>query len=276
MQLSKDMIPNYDETREVHGRQQKIPAGCYVAIIQRVSLDITGYGNQCLKVVYDIAEGEYAKCFSDMAGDPEQDWKHNFEIDIQQSNGGLLNTFIKAVQLSNPGYVFNWDDPNNIESLVGRTFGVVFQQRLYTLTRGANKGQTRDQLDMWDTVDANAIRTGVVNFVPPVNDKRTNKGEAAQGAGAPVAVPPTIAPVSNGSAAAPQQPAYTPIQPAQSAAAPQPGAQMPAMQQPAMQAPAMQAPVYQQPAQQPAPQMNAQTTVQAVTASDLYDSDIPF
>lgn len=288
MQLRKDTIKNYSEDAEAHGRLMPLPAGPYVVSIYDVKLDYTGYGNQCLKVVYDIAEGEHAGRFSSILGDEDSNWQHQLEIDIEESNGGRLNAFIKAVQESNPGYVFDWNDPNNIESFNGKIMGIILQERLQTNTRGKRKGQTARYLDLWDTVAADAVRAGLVH-TPPVNDKRTNKEEDYAGVAAPVSVPavvtqPVTAAAPQTGYAAPQAGAAAGVPTVTTAAVPQMGGmpyQQPAMpqvaaapqpmaQQPMAQQPMAPQPTYQQPA------MTVPVTGYNPDAGAVYDSDIPF
>lgn len=277
--ITQAMIPDYDPNAEQHGKQQALPAGPYVVFIQRVKLDTTGYGNQSIKVVYDIADGEFAEIYAGLFDDETMDWRHEVEIDIQQNRGALLNAFIKAVMASNPGYVFDWNDPNNLDTLVGKVLGLVLQERLVTVKRGARKGQDSRYLDLWDMVPAESIRSGEVNFVPPVNDKRDH-AEPQQ-----VAAPPMVnaAPQQVGtmpSVAAPQPASSPSIPPLQSVAAPQPQGYGQPAPAPQMQVPQMQAPQMGYPAQtaygyaQQAPVQ--QQVVQAPNTTGVYDSDIPF
>lgn len=236
-------IQGFENVQAVHGRRGMLPAGAYVVQVIRASEDTTNYGNACLKVVFEIAEGDYAGYFADVDADESMDWRHTAEIDVQEANGARLKALVEAVQASNPGYVWDWNE----QGLVGRTFGLVLQERKVTLLKGKNKGQDRSYLDFWDAVPVDAVRAGQV-ATPPVNDKRTSKPKAQQ----PVSVPQGY----QQQAPAPQPPmAQAPVAPV---AQPQMPAPMP--QQAYQQG-------YQQPmAQQPMPQQLA----------DVYDSDIPY
>lgn len=243
-------IQGFEQVQAIHGRQGSLPGGAYVAVVVRAKEDTTGYGNQCLKVVYDIVEGEFAGRFADLAADPEQDWRHEAEIDLQEANGARLKALVEAVQASNPGYVWDWNE----QGLVGRVFGLVLQERKITVSRGKNKGKDRTYLDFWDAVPADAVRAGQVP-TPPVNDRREKKAEDAD---APVAVPPTFNPAP--------APTTAPVAPAPAAPAPMPqqGAYQPYA--------APQPPQYAQPMQQPyqQPQIPTQQPM------NMADGDIPF
>jgi len=174
-------IQGFDNVQAVHGRQGMLPGGPYVAVVVRAKEDTTGYGNPCLKVVYDIVEGQYANKFADIDADVEQDWRHEVEIDTAEAGGARLKALVDAIAASNPGWVWDWNEGN----MVGRVFGLVLQERKITLTKGKNKGKDRTYLDFWDAVPADVVRTGQAP-VPPVNDKRDQQPQT-------MAVPPTFA-----------------------------------------------------------------------------------
>ena len=251
-------IPGFENVQAVHGRTStRIPGGAYVMRIVRAKEDLTGYGNMCLKVVYDVLEGEYAGLFADIEGDLEQDWKHTVEIDCQEAQGGRLRTLVEALQASNPGYVWDWNEA----ALAGKVVGLVLQERRTTVTKGKNKGKDRTYLDFWDAVPVDAVRAGTVE-APPVNDQRKPKEDKPK----VQAVPPTFGaqpqPAQVQAPVAPQQPMPPQYQqPIQAPAMPQQPMQVPQYQQPMPQQQQMQAPQYQQP-------MQADVSV--------YDKDIPF
>lgn len=230
-------INGFENVQAIHGRQGMLPGGPYVAFIVRAKEDVTGYGNPCLKVVYDIQEGDYAGKYADIAADIDQDWRHEVEIDTAEANGARLKALTDAIAASNPGWVWDWNEAN----MVGRVFGLVLQERKVTLTKGKNKGKDRTYLDFWDAVPADAVRAGQVP-VPPVNDKRTSQ-PAQQ-----VSVPPTFSP-QQAAPAAPVAPAPTP----------------------------QAAPTYQPaPAYQPAPQQYQQPMPAPQQVIGVAEDDIPF
>ena len=231
-------IQGFENVQAMHGRQGILPGGPYVAVVMRTKEDVTGYGNPCLKVVYDIMEGEFAGKFADIAADIDQDWRHTVEIDTAEAGGARLKALTDAIAASNPGWQWDWNEGN----MVGRVFGLVLQERKITVSKGRNKGKDRTYLDFWDAVPADAVRAGQVP-TPPVNDKRTS-----QPAQQPVAVPQAFA-------AQQAAPVAQPV-----AQAPQP---TPAYQQPA-------------PAYQPAPQQYQQPMPQAQPVAGVAEDDIPF
>lgn len=253
-------IQGFESVQAVHGRTGgMLPGGTYPMVITACKEDTTGYGNQSLRVAYDVVEGEYAGRYADIAGDPEQNWRHEVEIDVQEAGGARLKALVEAVQASNPGYVWDWNEAG----LVGKYVGIVLQERKQTNKRGKRKGQTSTYLDFWDAVPYQAVVSGEVNVVPPVNDKRTARDDDEQEA-TPVAVPAGYA--RQGSPVQPMQP-MQPIQAPQ-----QPVQQAMPMQQP-VYAPQQQAmpmqPMYQQ-QPQPVPVGYQQQAV------EVANDDIPF
>ncbi len=243
-------INGFENVQAVHGRMQPLAAGPHIIQIQAVSEDVTGYGNRCLKLVYDIAEGQDAWRFADIAGDPSMNWRHEVELDLQEQNGARLKALVDAMERDVPGFAAAFLSDWNEQRFVNQIVGVVFQERLQTNTRGKRKGQTSRYLDLWDFVPASTIRSGEVNYAPPVNDKRTNKGEQpAQPTTAPVAAPANFGQQQPAPQAAPQAPV-----------APQAPMQQPMPQQ------------FQQQYQQP----QAPMPMQQNTVTGVYDQDIPF
>ena len=249
-------INGFENVQAVHGRSGgMLPGGTYAMVITSAKEDTTGYGNQSVRIAYDVCEGEYKGKYADISADPEQNWRHEVEIDVQEANGARFKALVDAVVASNPGYVWDWNE----QGLVGRYVGLVLQERKVTLTRGKNKGQDRTYLDFWDAVPVQSVLDGSCAIVPPVNDRRTNKAEDAQ----------------------PQQPVAVPATYQQANPAPQPVVQMPTPPQPMAQ------PVQpQQPAPMPQYQMPIQQPAQAVVAvpqgyqqqaiMPMADEDIPF
>ena len=265
-------IDGFDNIQAAHGRNGgPLPGGTYVMLITACKEDVTGYGNQCLKVAYDVVDGEHAGKYADIANDPEQNWRHEVEIDTQELNGGRLKALIDAVVASNPGYVWDWNEAG----LVGKIVGLILQERKQTNTKGKRKGQTSTYLDFWDAVPAQSVRSGEINFVPPVNDKRTNMAQQAEMA---AAVPPVAVPQSYGQPvvgpAVPPTPATTPAPSMQGAAIPP--AAPPVQTGFGQQQMPMAQPQYQQPMQQPQYQQPMQQPVQAPNVTGVYDEDIPF
>lgn len=257
---------NYNIQSETHGRNGgRLKAGTYVVRIDSVLEDQTGYGNQSLKLVYNIVEGEFAGFFDDITGDASSDWRHTIEVDVEENNGGRLNSLINAVAASNPGFpaLQQWVEGGANElMLIGKVVGVTFQERLITNKRGKRKGQTSSYLDLWDFLPVDRVRMGQYD-IPPVNDQRDpSSAMAAEQSQVPVTVPSAMAQGIAQQApmvgAAPNAAPSAPVVPSPQAAVAAP------------MAPQVPMAGYQQQAYAPQPQ------VAGVPQQDVYSEDIPF
>lgn len=249
-------IENYDNLQAAHGRRGAFQAGTYVMRILSCKEVTTGYGNQALDVVFDVAEGPEAGRFADIAYDSTQDWRHHFEVDMDEMGGARVKTLLDAVMASNPGWaILDWDTVE--ERLAGCLVGITLQARLVTGTRGKAKGKTRTYLDFWDALPVAKVRAGDYEDAP-VNDQRD---PAAKAQDRPKQTPQAPAAYQPQAPTAPTAPAYQ--QPVPTAYG-TPQAYQPAPQQ------------AQMPMAQPAPVAYQQPTYPQAPAASVYDEDVPF
>lgn len=123
---------NWSEVKEPTDRKQ-LPADAYVCRIDRVQISTNDYGDQ-LNVLFDIAEGDYRGFFAeDYKATLREDkkWKGVYRIWLPKNDGSekdewsksSLKGFTTAVERSNPGYAWNWDE----QSLCGKLIGILFR-----------------------------------------------------------------------------------------------------------------------------------------------------
>ena len=125
--------PNDWENVQAFGERRSLPVGAYICkIIQAVVRD-SGYGDQ-LNIVFDISEGEYAGFFKDgFDSNPREDkkWKGVLRQFLPKDDGSekdgwtksSLKGLITAIEESNPGYTWNWDE----RTLAGKVIGIIFR-----------------------------------------------------------------------------------------------------------------------------------------------------
>lgn len=126
--------PNGWDSAYVYGEKKTLPAGGYVCRIKQVAIQSAGTGEQ-LAVLIDITEGDYtgyyaAEFKNNIRADKK--WKGVLRVWLPRGDGSekdewsvsALKGFTTAVERSNPGYVWNWDE----RSLCGKNVGVIFRR----------------------------------------------------------------------------------------------------------------------------------------------------
>lgn len=112
-----------------------LPAGGYVCEIKSVKEENFDWGSR-FALAIDVVEGEYAGFFKkDFDGNDREDkkWRGIYRIFIPEDDGSEMDgwtkrsfgNFIWAVQESNPGYSWNWDE----KTLKGKKFGVLYRNK---------------------------------------------------------------------------------------------------------------------------------------------------
>jgi len=122
------------EAKKASSGREILPAGGYVCEIKSVKDEQFDWGSR-LALAIDVAEGEYAGFFKkDFDGNEREDkkWRGIYRINIPKDDGTeqdgwtkrTFGNFIWAVQESNSGYVWNWDE----KTLKGKKVGVLFRE----------------------------------------------------------------------------------------------------------------------------------------------------
>lgn len=118
---------NWDSIKEPSGREQ-LPPGGYVVIINGAEVKRSPKGYEYLDLSIDIAEGEYKGYYQSdyYAQEGEKRWKGHYRQGTPKQDDEKRTSYfkgmIKAIEESNPGYQWNWDE----RSLVGRIVGCLF------------------------------------------------------------------------------------------------------------------------------------------------------
>ena len=123
---------NWNEVQEFTERP-KLPVDAYVCRIKRAVVQNNSYGDQ-LCLLFDIVDGQFKDFFQkDFNANTQQDkkWKGVLRLFLPREDGSEKDEWTKsalkgmctAVEKSNPGYVWNWDE----NSLAGKNIGVLFR-----------------------------------------------------------------------------------------------------------------------------------------------------
>lgn len=116
-----------------------LPCGAYICEIKKAEEILGKNGNSdSLKISFDICEGEYKDFFADKyKADDREDKKWSGIVmvwlpkdDGSEKDGWTANRFktiMTAIEESNKGYFFDWDE----KKLTGKKFGAVFVEDEY-------------------------------------------------------------------------------------------------------------------------------------------------
>lgn len=119
-----------------------LPKGGYILKIMGVSVQTNSNGKY-LQIGCDIAEGEYKDFFAEQYKNDqrsEKKWGCNFLLSIPKDDGSekdgwtkrSFKTFTTALEESNNGYHFDWDE----QKFKGKLIGGLFNEREYQKTDG--------------------------------------------------------------------------------------------------------------------------------------------
>ena len=161
---------DYDSTKSYGSGFEQLPKGGYVLVIKdaKVVPNKSGKGEH-LEICADINEGEYFCYFlKDYQSQQTEDkkWRCKFWVNIPADDGSeqdawtkrRFKTFTEAVEDSNDGYHFDWDETK----FKGKLIGGLFNEREWEGNDGAVRRSTN-----WGGVCAvDKIRDGSYKLPP--------------------------------------------------------------------------------------------------------------
>lgn len=118
---------------------EKLPVGGYVIKIMDAKEENLEWGDR-LAIAFDIIEGEHKgffdKNFKEQTGEDKK-WKGVLRLNIAKEDGSeqdawtqkKFNTNMVAIEESNPGYYFDWDETK----LKGKIVGALFNNKEYEI-----------------------------------------------------------------------------------------------------------------------------------------------
>lgn len=167
------------EAKRASGGRAILPAGGYVCEIKTAKVEEYQNGAfSSLVLAIDVAEGEYAGFFcKDYDGNDREDkkWRGRYSVNIPTDDGSerdgwtkrTFGNFIWAVQESNPGYVWNWEE----KTLKGKKIGVIFRNKEWEYN-----GKTGWTTEAGGSASIEDIRTG--SFRPLKDKPLKNRSES--------------------------------------------------------------------------------------------------
>ena len=161
------------EIKKSVSASEPLPAGGYVAKILNAKVEEYSWG-EVLVISFDIADGEYKDFFSKQYKEntrEDKKWKGNFRLAVPQESNqyfdGQKRAFgnaIWAIEESNPGYHWDWNE----SALKGKMVGVLF--RNFGWEMNGNSGWSTECCTFASVED---VRTG--NFKQPKDKPLRNK-----------------------------------------------------------------------------------------------------
>ena len=128
------------------GKTEPLPAGAYVAKIKAAKVDGVE-PDQWFTLRVDVAEGPYTGYFLNRYNKDksssrfEPKYKGDYRLRIPndenknapypESDIKNFNALVYCIEHSNPGYHWDWDDPNLVQGLTGKLVGINMQAGEY-------------------------------------------------------------------------------------------------------------------------------------------------
>lgn len=152
---------DYKETK-AYTDAETLPKGAYKVKILGASVEENSRG-QYIKIGCDIAEGEFKDFFANQyKNDQREDkkWQCNYLINIPKDDGSQqdgwtkrkFKTFTEALEESNEGYHFDWDE----QKFKGKLFGGLFNEQEYK----KNDGTIGKSVKIGKVVSLQALKEG--------------------------------------------------------------------------------------------------------------------
>lgn len=149
-------------TTKSYSDTQQLPKGGYVAIIKNAEVCSNSYG-QYVRLYLDIVEGEFAGYFTnDYKSQTSEDkkWRGNYILNVPNDDGSerdgwtkrRFKTCIEAIEESNPGYHFDWDE----QKFKNKRVGILVNEREYL----GNDGSIRKTYNIAALTSEEHIKTG--------------------------------------------------------------------------------------------------------------------
>jgi len=154
---------DFKKERGYSGRET-LPVGGYVCQITGARVDENDWGSKLI-VAFDVAEGEYAGIFQRDYQNNTNDnkkWRGTFRLNVPKDDGTerdawskrAFGNFIWAVENSNPGYVWAWDE----KSLKGKKVGMIFRNEEWSMNGRSGWSTKAGGVDSVDNIRAGKFR----------------------------------------------------------------------------------------------------------------------
>lgn len=174
----------FDRVQPATGESETLEPGGYICKIISAKVEKAKEGknyDELMKVAFDIDEGNFKGYYSrrfDRSKNYRSDakWPGVYHQTIKQSDLRYFKGFITAIEESNPGYKWTWDE----SSLKGKIFGGIFGEEEY---RG-NDGKVRTITKLQWVRSVGKVREGSFT-IPPIKRLQRSGGASSTIPGLP-------------------------------------------------------------------------------------------
>jgi len=133
----------YEKSEAFTGEFETLEPGGYVCKITKVVCEEKPYG-ELLRISFDIEEGEHKEFYKRkfvkaFEANSEAKWQGMYYQTVKTDDLRYFKGFITAIENSNSGFKFDFDE----QKLVGKLFGGVFGQEEYENSNGEVKLSTK-------------------------------------------------------------------------------------------------------------------------------------
>lgn len=167
---------NYDKTEAFDGERERLTPGGYICHILQVRVEEPEPGTKnydtLLKIGFDIAEGEHKDFYRRLherkkQTNAEAKWPGMYYQTVKQDDLKYFKGFITAIENSNSGYKWDWDE----QKLKGKLFGGIFGEEEYK----GNDGKVHTSVKLQWVRSVDKVRNG--DFTVP--EKKLLKSSSA-------------------------------------------------------------------------------------------------
>ena len=136
------------KAERMSGGRETLPAGGYVCQIMSAKVESNDWG-ETLVIAHDVCEGDFAGIFKrdyDNNTNENKKWRGTFRLRLPKDDGTeqdgwkkrSLGNFIWAIEDSNPGYSWAWDE----KTLKGKKIGLIYRNKEWEM--GDRQGWTTE------------------------------------------------------------------------------------------------------------------------------------